>query len=166
MSVIWSVRHTRQQSTSSPLSAVAHGTPLEIKLISKGKMLFSTSWPGKTNEYFGTKLGRRDYVGEIYKLTKFGADRLGNGASTWWWNITVLWHYSPAFFSVPSDSPQVAILVRIARLMAQKSCSDWWTCLLRGLCLQNHYEGVTDPNNRQILTRKSLDSPISCKKSL
>jgi len=40
--------------------------------------------PGKTNEYFGTKLGRRDYVGKIYKLAKFGADRLRNGASTWW----------------------------------------------------------------------------------
>jgi len=28
------------------------------RLISKGKMPFSTFWPGKTNEYFGTKLGR------------------------------------------------------------------------------------------------------------
>jgi len=54
------------------------------RLISKGMMRFSTSWPGKTNEYFGTKLGRRDYVGKIYKLTKFGADRSRNGASTWW----------------------------------------------------------------------------------
>jgi len=25
-----------------------------------------------------------DYVGKIYKLTKFGADRLRYGASTWW----------------------------------------------------------------------------------
>jgi len=39
-------------------------------------MRFSTSRPGKTNEYFVTKLGRRDYVGKIYKLTKFGEDRL------------------------------------------------------------------------------------------
>jgi len=29
-------------------------------------MRFSTSRPGKTNEYFGTKLGRRDDVGKIY----------------------------------------------------------------------------------------------------
>jgi len=44
-------------------------------------MRFSTSLPGKTNEYFVTKFGRRDYVGKIYKLTKFGEDRLQNGAS-------------------------------------------------------------------------------------
>jgi len=86
--------------------------------ISKGKRRFSTSRPGKTNEYFGSKLGRRDYVGKIY--TKFGADRLRNGASTWWWNITILWLSSPVIFSVFSPSPQVAILIRIARLMAQK----------------------------------------------
>jgi len=49
-----------------------------------GKMQFSTSQPGKTNEYFVTKLDRRDYVGVIYKLTKFGEDRLRNGFSTWW----------------------------------------------------------------------------------
>jgi len=55
------------------------------RLLSKGKMRFSTSRHEKTNEYFGNKLGRRDNVGEIYKLTKFGADRLRNGASTWWW---------------------------------------------------------------------------------
>jgi len=52
------------------------------RLLSKGKMSFSTFRPGKTNEYFGIKLGRRDYVGKIYKLTQFGADRLWNGAST------------------------------------------------------------------------------------
>jgi len=40
------------------------------RLLSKGKMRFSTSRPGKTNEYFVTKLGRRDYVSK----TKFGAD--------------------------------------------------------------------------------------------
>jgi len=67
------------------------------RLISKGKMHFLNSRPGKTNEYFETKLSRRDYVGEIYKLTKYGADRLWNGASTWWWNITVLWLSSPGF---------------------------------------------------------------------
>jgi len=52
------------------------------RLISKGKMRFSTSRPGKTNEYFGTKLGGRDYVDKIQNLTKFGADQLRNGAST------------------------------------------------------------------------------------
>jgi len=35
-------------------------------LLFKGKMLFSTSRPGKINEYFGTKLARRDIVGKIY----------------------------------------------------------------------------------------------------
>jgi len=55
------------------------------RLISKGKMRFSTFRLGKTNEYFGAKLGRRDYdyVSKIYKLTKFVADQLRNGASTW-----------------------------------------------------------------------------------
>jgi len=114
-------------------------------LLSIGKMRFSTSRPGITNEYFVTKLGRCDCVGKIYKLTKFGEDRLRNGASTWWWNITVLWLSSSAFFyflfSVSSASPQVAILVRNALLMAQKSCSDWYTCLLGVWCLQIYYEG-------------------------
>jgi len=45
-------------------------------LLSIGKMRFSTFRPGKTNKYFVTKLGKRDYVGKIYKLTKFGKDRL------------------------------------------------------------------------------------------
>jgi len=53
------------------------------RLLSKGKMLFSTSRPGQTNEYFGTKLDRRDYLGKIYKFIKFGADQLRNAASTW-----------------------------------------------------------------------------------
>jgi len=37
------------------------------RLLSKGKMVTFISQPGKTNEYFGTKLGNRDYVGKIYK---------------------------------------------------------------------------------------------------
>jgi len=49
------------------------------RLLSIGKMQFSTSWSGNTNEYFVTKLGRRNYVGKIYKLTKFGKDWLRNG---------------------------------------------------------------------------------------
>jgi len=53
------------------------------RLISKGKMRFFTSQPGKTLEYFETKLSTRDNVGKIYKLTKFCADQLRNGASTW-----------------------------------------------------------------------------------
>jgi len=44
--------------------------------LSIGKMRFSTSRPGKTNTYFVTKLGRRNNVGKIYKLNKFGKDRL------------------------------------------------------------------------------------------
>jgi len=54
------------------------------RLIYKGKMRFSTSRYGKANDYFGTKLGRRDYVGKIYKPTKYGENRLRNSASTWW----------------------------------------------------------------------------------
>jgi len=54
-------------------------------------------------EYFGTKLGRRDYVGKIYKRSKFGADRLRNGAATWWWNITVLRLSSPTFYRPRND---------------------------------------------------------------
>jgi len=46
----------------------------------KGKC-FSTC---KTYEYFGTKLVKREYLGKIYKLTKYGAEWLQNGASTWW----------------------------------------------------------------------------------
>jgi len=61
-------------------------------------MRFSTSRPGKTNKYFVTKPGRRDKVSKIYKLTKCVEDRLRNGASTWWWNITALWLSSSTFF--------------------------------------------------------------------
>jgi len=52
----------------------------------------------KNQWIFCTKLGRRDYVGKIHKLTKFSEDRLRNGASTWCWNITVLWLSSSTFF--------------------------------------------------------------------
>jgi len=69
-------------------------------LLSIGKMRFSTSRPGKNNQCFVTKLGWRDNVGKIYKLTKFGKDRLRNNASTWWWNITVLWLSSSTFFNL------------------------------------------------------------------
>jgi len=117
----------------------------------EGKMHFSTSRPGKTNEYFATELGRRYYVSKIYKL---GADRLWNGASTWWWNITVL--LLSCLFSVSSASSHIAILARFARLMAQKLCSHWCTCLLRVWWFQIHYEGISGPKNRQILTRRSL----------
>jgi len=71
------------QNRPPQTSAVAHGTVID-GLISKGKMRYSTSRFGKTNEYFGTKLDRRDNVGKIYKLTKLGAHLLRNGASTWW----------------------------------------------------------------------------------
>jgi len=123
-------------------------------------MRFSTSRPGKTNEYFETKLGRRDYVGKIYKRTKFGADRLWNGASTWWWNITVLWLSSPTFFSF------------FSRFLGQptgRNCGP--NCTLNGskvvlrlihvpsggLVPSNSLWGVFGPKNRQIVTRKSLD---------
>jgi len=66
--------------------------------LSKGIMRFSTSQPGKTNEYVGTKLGRRDKVGKIYKLTKFGADRLRNGGEILRFCDFFVRHFS--FFSV------------------------------------------------------------------
>jgi len=62
----------------------AHGTVIIDRLVSKEKMRFLTSRPGKTNKYLETKVGRRDYVGKIYQHTKFGEDRLRLGASTWW----------------------------------------------------------------------------------
>jgi len=48
----------------------------EGHLLSIGKMRFSTSRPGKTNEYFVTKRGRRDNVGKIYKrnLVQIGCE--------------------------------------------------------------------------------------------
>jgi len=75
-----------------------HGQLPTRVYLSNRKMLYSTSRSAKTNEYFETKLGRRDYVGKIYKLTKFGVDRWRNGAFMWWWKITGLWLSSPAFF--------------------------------------------------------------------
>jgi len=95
----------------------------------------------KNQWIFWNQTWQADYICQIYKLTKFGADRLRNGDSTWLWNIMVLWLSSPAFFSVSSANPLVAILVRIARLLAQTSCSHWYTCLLWVWCLQIHYEG-------------------------
>jgi len=43
------------------------------RFLSKGKMLYSTSWPGKNSEYFGTKLGRRDYLGIIIIIIIYNA---------------------------------------------------------------------------------------------
>jgi len=92
-------------------------------------MRFSTSRPGKNNEYFVTKLGRRDNVGKIYKHQirwrsvakwRLNVVVIDNGFVTFFVHLFL-------FFSVSSASPQVAILVRIARLMAQKSYSDWYT---------------------------------------
>jgi len=66
----------------SQASAVARGTVVTYRPLDfYGEYIFFTARPGKTNEYFATKLERRYDVGEIYK---FGADRLRNGASTWW----------------------------------------------------------------------------------
>jgi len=52
------------------------------RLLSKG--LLPRFGLEKDNEYFGTELCMRNNLGMIYKLTKFGADRLRNGVSTWW----------------------------------------------------------------------------------
>jgi len=41
--------------------------------------------------------------------------------------------------------------------MAQKTCSDWYTCFLRVWCLQIHYEGVSGPQSRQFWPCKSCD---------
>jgi len=80
MEEIYSASHITLHITSQRGSAwhcyIGH-------MFSIGKIRFSTSRPGKTNEYFVTKPGRRDYIGKIYKLTQFGEDRSRNGASTW-----------------------------------------------------------------------------------
>jgi len=155
-----SVKVRRVTSITSPRGSAWHC--YKGRLLSKGKMLFSTSRPGKTNEYYGNKLGRRDNVDKIYKLTKFGADRLRNGASTWWWNITVLWLSSPAIISVSSASPQVAILVWFARLMAQKkTCSDWYTCLFRVWCLKFTLKESPDQKTAKL---EPVKSGLFCKK--
>jgi len=85
-------------------------------------MRFSTSRPGKTNAQFGTKLGRRDYVGQFYKLTKFGADRLRNSASTWWWNIK----YKTVKLCGRTQSIVVAEYIKVVLdfRRAQRQC-DW-----------------------------------------
>jgi len=97
-------------------------------LFSIGKMRFSTSRPGKTNEYFVTKLGRCDYVGKIYNSPnsmKIGCEMAPpRGGEIQRFCDFLRPPFLFLFFSVSSARPQVAILVRIARLMAQKSCSD------------------------------------------
>jgi len=84
--------------------------PISVKIgeMKKTKWRMPPSWnlvlhyfwlrPDKTNEYFEIKLGRRDNVGKIYKLTELGSDLLRNSASTWWWNVMVLWLSTPTFF--------------------------------------------------------------------
>jgi len=97
------------------------------------------------------------WVLKLYWLT---TETVRTFCSMWWWSITILCLSSPtffSFFSISSASPQVAILVRVASLMAQKTCSDWHTCLFRVWCLQIYHVGVSGPKNRQIMTRKSLD---------
>jgi len=128
--------------------------------LSMGKMRFSTSRCGKINEYFVTKLGRRDYVGEIYKLIKFGENRLRNGASTW----KVKYNGFVTFF--------VHLFMFFFRFLGQPRGRNFGpNCTLNGSkvvfrlihvpfgvwCLQIYYEGVCGPKNRQILTHKSLD---------
>ena len=120
--------------------------------LSIGKHAFSTCRPGKTNVSFKTIFNTGDYVDETYKKDKFGWDRFTGGASTQWWNITLLWLFSP-FFSVSSSRLQVAIFNRFARLIAQTTCSVSYTCLLGVWCLKIHFWGVSGPKNTKISTR-------------
>jgi len=117
-----------------------------------GKMCFSTSRPEKTINYFATKLGRRDL--RTHQICC-------RSDAKWHLHMVVKYNrfvtfFSHLFFRFLGQST-VAILVRIARLMAQKSCCNWYTSLLRIWCLHIHYEGVSGPKNRQILTSKSLN---------
>jgi len=77
----------------------------------------------------------------------------------WRLHMVVKYNGFVTFFSrlflLSSDSPQVAILVRLARLLALKTSGDWYTCLFGGWSIQIHYEGVSGPKNRQIWTRQS-----------
>jgi len=124
------------------------------RLLSKGKMCFSTSRPRNTNEYFLTKVFRRDDVGKIYKLTKFGEDRLRNGASTWWWNITVLWLSSPPFFRFLGQ-PTGRNYGPNCTLNGSKVVFRLIHVPFEGLVPSNLLWGVSGQRNRQILTRKS-----------
>jgi len=62
----------------------------------KNAILHLSAW--KNQWIFCNQTWQAWFVGKIYKLTKFGEDRLRNGASIWWWNITVLWLSSSTFF--------------------------------------------------------------------
>jgi len=93
------------------------------------------------------------YVGKIYKLTKYVAK----------WRLQMVVKYNGfvtffsrlfSFYFISSASPQVEILVRFRRLMAQKTSSDWYRCLLKVWCLQIQYEGVSGPKIAKFWTVK------------
>ena len=76
-----------------------------------------TLWP------IDTIFGSINYALEMYKPTKFGADRLKGGAATRWWNITTLCIFSVCIYLsihwwLSSPTPQVELLARSLSLMA------------------------------------------------
>jgi len=98
-------------------------------VLSIGKIWFSTSRPGKKHWIFCNQTWQawlRRWDLQTHQI--------------WWrsvtkWRLHVVAKYNGFvtffsrlffFFSVSSASPQVAILIWIARLMAQKSCSNWY----------------------------------------
>jgi len=113
------------------------------RLLSEGKMLFSTSRPEKpiiilepnlSSEITSVRSTNSQNLVQI--ICEMAPSRGGeiNGFVTFYSRLF-------SFFFVSSARPQVAIWVRFAGLMAQKTCSDWYTCLFRVWCLQIHYEG-------------------------
>jgi len=148
----WPRTKSRTLDSNWTLQNVNNHNGLHIgRLHSKGKCFFHLSaWKSQYmfwNQTWQAWLSRQD----IQSLTKFGADRQNSASITWWWNITGLWLSFHTFFifSVSLASPQVAILVRFARLLAQKTYFDWNTCLFGFWTLES----------------RAL-KPISCKKSL
>ena len=64
--------------------------------IGKHAFFHLSAWKNQGN--FATNFGIRNNVGKTYEHVKFGQDRFTRGASTQWWNITVLWLLFFLFF--------------------------------------------------------------------
>jgi len=143
MKLVWRVL------VASHTTAVARGTVILAVGFLKGKYFvppFSLEKPMNILE--------PNLVGETISVRSIQTNQIWcTSLAKWrfhmWWNVMVLWLPSPTLFSVFSASPQVAIVVRFTRLMAQKTCSDWYACLFRVCCRQIHNEGspVQKPPN-------------------
>jgi len=103
-------------------------------------MLFSESRSGKANK---TKLGRRNYLGHIYNLTKFGADRMV---------VTFFSHL--IFFRFLGQSAGR----NFGPICTRNGSKDFFRLIhvpFQGLMPSNSLWGCLRSKNRQICTRKS-----------